>query len=231
MAYAATLTVNSLADTQVNDNQCTLREAIIIANNDNQSGSTDCATGSSVDTINFNLDGIILLNSALPTITQDIIIDGVGQTIHIDGQNTVPIFNITAAYATFQNLTIQNGSSSGEGGGINAAEALTLSNVVVVNNVTVSNGGGVAAGGPLIMANSQFENNSCNTAGCDGGGAYVVNNATITNTNFFSNTAVDRGGSVASDSTITIIGGQLERNQAGQGGGLFADKRFDYKRN
>jgi CSLREA domain-containing protein len=37
-AQAATITVNSLADTTADDGQCTLREAITAANTDNASG-------------------------------------------------------------------------------------------------------------------------------------------------------------------------------------------------
>ena len=46
-AQAATITVNSLADTTADDGQCTLREAITAANTDNASG--ECAAGSGWD--------------------------------------------------------------------------------------------------------------------------------------------------------------------------------------
>lgn len=46
-APAATITVSSLADgAPANNSQCTLRESLINANNNDQSGSTDCAAGS-----------------------------------------------------------------------------------------------------------------------------------------------------------------------------------------
>src|SRR2546421_3120029 len=44
------ITVNSTADTLANDGQCTLREAIINANDDAATWS-DCAAGSGTDTI------------------------------------------------------------------------------------------------------------------------------------------------------------------------------------
>jgi hypothetical protein len=43
--------VAATADVIANNGQCSLREAIINANNDNQSGSTDCVAGSGADTI------------------------------------------------------------------------------------------------------------------------------------------------------------------------------------
>ena len=60
-APGATITVNSLADAQANNGQCTLREALLNANSNNQSGSTDCAAGSGADTITFNIAGTISL--------------------------------------------------------------------------------------------------------------------------------------------------------------------------
>src|SRR5262249_32830332 len=64
---AATITVNSPADTTADDGQCTLREAIISANMNTASGTMpgECAAGSGVgtDLIQFGLP------SGLQTIT------------------------------------------------------------------------------------------------------------------------------------------------------------------
>lgn len=50
-AGAASIVVNSTADgSPANDGSCTLREAILNADNGNQSGSTDCLAGSGADT-------------------------------------------------------------------------------------------------------------------------------------------------------------------------------------
>lgn len=220
-AYAATTTVNSLADTQANDGQCTLREAIINANNDDQSGSIDCVAGSGVDTIDFNVSGIILLGSALPDITQDIILDGAGQTVRVDGQNTVRVFNITAANAIIRNLTVQNGNTAGTGGGINAARDMSLSNVVILDNVATNNGGGVAAAGLLTILDSRFDFNHSDTSG---GGVNASATLSITNTTFVANNAGNSGGAAAAGGTVTLTGSHFEDNfcvNAGcDGGGL-----------
>ncbi len=77
------ITVNSASDIVGNNGTCTLREAIINANNNNQSGSTDCPAGSGRDTILFNIPGsgphTISLTSALPTISTPLILDGTSQ--------------------------------------------------------------------------------------------------------------------------------------------------------
>ena len=59
-ARAATITVNSTADTAANDGVCTLREAIIAANTNTASGAMagECAAGAAgLDTIAFNIPG------------------------------------------------------------------------------------------------------------------------------------------------------------------------------
>lgn len=84
-AYAATITVNSTADTEANDGVCTLREAIKAANTDTASGASggECLAGSGTDTIEFNISGVgphtISPTSALPDITAPVIIDGYSQ--------------------------------------------------------------------------------------------------------------------------------------------------------
>ncbi len=78
-----TITVNSTSDIVANDGACTLREALINANNDNQTGSTDCARGTGTDMIAFNIPGAgphtISPLSPLPVIYDQIIIDGTTQ--------------------------------------------------------------------------------------------------------------------------------------------------------
>lgn len=90
---ATTITVNSTADDQDDDGECTLREAIIASNTDTVSGATagECAAGSGNDTIAFNITGpadfangaqngyTITPASALPDITDTTIINGYSQ--------------------------------------------------------------------------------------------------------------------------------------------------------
>ncbi len=116
---AAIIEVNSTADTMTaSDGECTLREAIINANNDSDGTGGDCTAGSGADTINFNLSGTADFTNAsqdgytispaspLPAITEQVTIDGFSQAdsapnstaspqpfdavllIEIDGSNT-----------------------------------------------------------------------------------------------------------------------------------------------
>ena len=79
-AYAASIIVNSNADTVAVDGSCTLREAIANANTD-AATNVDCFAGSGADTITFNADyTITLAGSQLPAITSTITITGNGPT-------------------------------------------------------------------------------------------------------------------------------------------------------
>lgn len=90
---AGVITVNSNNDTTANDGVCTLREAIVAANNDTASGAAggECAAGSDTDTINFSITGTasftndgqsgytITPATALPFISTPMTINGYSQ--------------------------------------------------------------------------------------------------------------------------------------------------------
>ena len=77
------ITVNSTYDLIADDGVCTLREAIINANTDSQSGSRDCDAGSGRDIIVFDIPGAgphtISPHSQLPAISAPVVIDGTTQ--------------------------------------------------------------------------------------------------------------------------------------------------------
>ena len=133
---AATLTVNSSADEIASDGVCTLREAIINANNNNQSGSTDCVSGeaSPDDIITFDAstdnNPIVLIETgtnenAAATgdldITDSLIISGNGadSVTEIDGNATDRVFEIrNDAQVRIQRIAITNGGAVTVGAGI-----------------------------------------------------------------------------------------------------------------
>ena len=130
--HVANMTVDSTANIIANDGNCTLREAIINANNDDQSGSTDCAAGSGADTIILASEAIYTLDrfdnidpsfgpSGLPQITSEITIEGNGATIERSCVVITPLFRIfsvqTDGDLTLGGLTIRNGLVNTFGGG------------------------------------------------------------------------------------------------------------------
>jgi CSLREA domain-containing protein len=90
---AATITVTTQSDVTADDGECTLREAIIAANDDTASGVTagECIAGSGADTIEFAITGtadftnngqdgyVIKPTSNLPDVNDRVTIDGYSQ--------------------------------------------------------------------------------------------------------------------------------------------------------
>jgi CSLREA domain-containing protein len=227
-ALAATITVTTTADEVNTNGQCSLREAIISANNDDQSGSTDCAAGSGADTIVLAAGQTYTLSKDTDggghatdsgadnddlDITSAITIQGNGATI--ERSTTVPCnLNSTAATGEFRIFHV---TSSG---------TLTLQNVTVRNgcadgSVFSSNpdGGGIASEGTLTLTSSTLSGNS---ASGEGGGILGNGTVTITNSTFSGNSAINAGGGIFNTGTMTVTNSTISGNSAiNAGGGIF----------
>jgi predicted outer membrane repeat protein len=228
--YAAGITVDGAGDIVAVDGFCALREAIQSANND-ANINADCA-GSGLygaDTIFFSpaLAGqTITLGGTELLITSPLTIDGVGvSTLTVSGNDASRVFNISGigVDSNIANLIISNGRTAGAGGGIFAANALTLTNVTVQRSAE-SGGGGVYAGNGLTLVNSLFSGNL--SSGNSGGGAYVQNgNALVTGGSFIGNRADSSGGGLlVITGTTTLSGTQFSGNRAtnNDGAGVWA---------
>ncbi|MBV9669835.1 MAG: hypothetical protein JOZ43_02670, partial [Acidobacteriales bacterium] len=232
---ANTITVNSLANTQANDGVCTLREAIINANNDDQSGSTDCAAGSGADTINIVVPGEIVLNGTaanLPTITSDMTINGLGAnqttiTGPLSGgagfNGSYRCFFVQSGNVTISNMTIRKGvtplaqSGNGDevGGGI-----LNVNGSLALNGVTISQ----CQAGAL-----HFQNGTTGFLAVGGGvgslGPLTITNCTFTNNAAYGGNGTSTGGAAGGGAIyiqgfpLTITGSTIDPNQAQSGQG------------
>ncbi len=128
-ASAATLTVNSLANTNVNDTSLTLREAVLIAHGQFgrslSAGETAQVTGgvagSGTDTIQFanGLAGTIMLGSVLtlPAASGVLTINGPGASvIAVSGGNATRLFTVNSGRTVIINgFSLINGNSSAGG--------------------------------------------------------------------------------------------------------------------
>ncbi|MEP7341593.1 MAG: choice-of-anchor Q domain-containing protein [Acidobacteriota bacterium] len=238
-APTATITVNSLADgAPTNDGQCTLREALINANFNNQSGSTDCAAGSGADTITFsalfNTPQTITLTTGEMGIIEGVTITGPGANLltvrRADNAPDFRIFLIQQGIpnVAFSGMTISNGRTpnNSNGGGIRSQSNLTLTNVHVTGNQAGESGGGVylefAAG---VFTGCTF---SGNTATFGGGGIYYQGFGTtlrLINSTVSGNRASVGGGienlsSVGSNSGVEVVNSTITNNTADNGGGI-----------
>lgn len=126
------------------------------------------------------------------------------------------------------NLTIQNGKTTGNGGGLSAEGAVTLTHVTVISNTSSSgSGGGIYATGMVSAVGGRFENNACAATTCRGGGVYAEAGLNLMDTQLLGNTATFRGGGAYTNGNAEISGGRFESNTCtrsdGMGGGLRAN--------
>ncbi len=232
---AATLTVTTNAGGVIAiDGQCSLREAIINANND-AVVNPDCAAGTGADTIQFSaaVTTITVTTLALPNITDadGLVIDG-GGNVTVDGGGAFRIFNVTGGAFTVQNITLANGQVAGNGGGIQYAGGvgLTVSSSTFNTNRTtaaVNLGGAIYhTTGTLSITNSTFDGNY---TGSNGGAIYIANGTgtmTITNSAFTNqnNATLNDGAALyLALGTLEINGGNFTGNTTvgGNGGAIF----------
>lgn len=173
------------------------------------------------------------------TVPINVVGAGITSTV-VDGGQVGRVFNITAAtgVSSFRDLTIQNGRFAGNGAGINAAAALTLTNVNVISNTISTNatvrGGGAYAGGAVLVTGSTFQGNVIALTGSAqafGGGLYAGGALTLVDSQFIANRCTatayssNGGGGIFANSTTVMTSTQFIGNTAnyGDGGGIYAN--------
>ena len=240
-AAAALITVGSTDDTVVADSQCTLREALLNANDD-AATSPDCAAGTGTDDVidfaGLTFPATITLGGTALEISDSVVIDGPGQTdLTIDANVLSRVFNISdndpgLIDVTIQELTLTNGDdtseSSSDGGAVHTEENTTLTSVTISNSLTAVSGGGVGIVGVPPNAPTltiQGSTITGNTANCCGGGVNVdYAFLEIADSFITGNDASFVGGGVGLYGAYgaTITNTTISENEAfGAGGGLY----------
>jgi filamentous hemagglutinin family protein len=172
-----TFTVTNNADSGAGS----LRQAVSDANSSAGADNIAFASGTNGTPIVLTSGELVVSDPDGLTITGN----GVSETI-IDGNNASRVFNVTKGDITFENLTIRNGKTTGNGGGILASGNVTLNNATVSGNKASINGGGISANKNVTLTNSTV---SGNTAGVAGGGILAGSTVTLTNSTVSGNTA------------------------------------------
>lgn len=239
-AGASTLiTVNTTSDTVANDGGCTLREAVMNANADNQSGSTDCPAGSGADVIAFSLPaGSVISVTDHPgsnpdeiLISDDLTINGPGASqlaISQDNTHNQRLFHVTAGVNfTLTRLTVRDihALASGQSGaGIwNEDGIVTVERVHFINNHSSITGAAIDNDGTLVIERSEFRHNQANSG--NSGAIDVRGHATIRNTHFYSNTSTNGGGAIniaAASSYLTVENSIFQQNFTNNDGGAIS---------
>jgi len=165
------------------------------------------------DVITFACSGDIKLSSTL-SINGSMTLSGSGQSVTLDGGDSLQVLDVNSASFTLNALTIAHGS-------------------------TQSGGGLSSNGGTVSITNSTFAYNHAGTVGLiSGSGGGLSSNGTtlsITNSTFAHNSASSGGGlSITGESgTVSISNSTIAYNSAsgggsgGEGGGIFNGLDFN----
>jgi CSLREA domain-containing protein len=242
-ARATSLLVETLTDAVVNNGDCSLREAIVNANNDDQSGSTDCAVGSGADTISFSVTGTIYLVLELPPVVAAggaLTISGPGPsslTISGDTSNdddttaNVRIIRIQpGASLALSGVTMSEGDAAGSiGGAISTEGTLTITSSTLSDNIAMDGGGVfIHSSGTVTVTGSAFSDNVTSSSG----GAIYNDGGTldIASSTFSGNDTSFRGGGIYNSAgTVTVTSSTFSGNGAQFGGALNNGGALDVK--
>ncbi|MGB0561549.1 MAG: CHAT domain-containing protein [Spirulinaceae cyanobacterium] len=225
----AVLTVQSAADDLVADGVLTFREALVAANNGTTVEGQVGTIGE--DTIQFDTAGVFASPQTITTtlgefvISDDLIIEGTGRDrLAFDGNSSNRVFNISANHVEIKRLTVQNGSSSSNGGGINGNSISVIASNI--SNNYARYGGGIH-GNVTTVSNSIISGNSASQTG----GGINSNLVQVVNSQVLDNMA--RSGGYVGTANITTgygggINGQnidirdstISANHSGYGGGV-----------
>ena len=210
-----------------------LRQAILDANG---------APGD--DVISITTTGAVTLASALPTLGDNVTIDGSavpnftidvngtgtglsiapGVTAKIDGITVTGASNsgvMNSGSLTLDHVAIKSNATSGSGGGIdNESGSLVLRNSVVSGNTSSSGqGGGIFNKASLSVTDSTITDNKATNV--SGGGIYNAGgNVTVSNSTVNGNSAFHDGGIDNHAGSLTLTASTVSDNTARVGGGI-----------
>jgi len=229
-APAATIEVSLLQD-NAPPGDCTLREAIRSANDDDNSFAFGCDEGSGADVITFDVgtaDETLTLDSPLPEITETLTIRGraVGDT-RIDGDQSHRVLTVAEGVTfTLEAITISGGSAPGGNGGalqIQAGADVVLRDCRITGN-DAENGGGIDLDQAVLRVERCLLDGNLAT-GAGGALRNVGGDVELVNTTVSGNTATEGGGIAAVDAggpgTTALRSVTLADNEADAGGNAF----------
>ena len=186
--YAATI--------EADGTTCSLRNAILSANQDSSVGG--CTAGSGDDTINLRYRHFI--NEALPELSTDMTINGHGFEIVADSSRH---FTMSDGEVFINNLQLRGGVNTSNGGGSIRIWGGQLQLRQSYFSGNTGGGGGalhVRSTAAVTILQSSFQNNSAGSSGSSshGGAIEIVGDSVVTirNTTFFNNSAYGKGGAI-----------------------------------
>ncbi len=238
-AHADNITVAAGVVVIAADGDCSLREAIINANDD-AATHADCAAGNGADTIILpaastftvpDIDNVTVGENGLPVIATDITIDGNGSIIERDPMDPdlFRLFHVAATGdLTLDQTTVRYGRLDGDqleddGGAVFSYGGLAVTNGSVITGNSAHHGGGISiaySDASLEITDSTVTANSAYY----GGGVYIAEaSATITGSTISGNSAEYVAGGVGIyDGSLGITDSTISGNSAYLAGGVGA---------
>jgi FG-GAP-like repeat/Abnormal spindle-like microcephaly-assoc'd, ASPM-SPD-2-Hydin len=193
---------------------CSLRSAI---NQANTLGVSDIT----FDTSQFSgaAPWTSTLTNGVPGLSSNLTITGPGSSqLNLSGNNLSSVFQVAeGAVVSIASLSVTEGNSAANGGGINNAGSLTLSNVAVTNSVAAQDGGGIYNSGSLTLNSSSV---SGNTATGNGGGVASTGTSVFYDSTLSGNTATGNGGGIDNSGGLSIPQSTFYGNTAADGAAL-----------
>jgi CSLREA domain-containing protein len=226
------IVVNTVANENNNDGDCSLREAVSSSNTD--SSYDACTAGSSTDTVVMPR-GTFKLDSRL-VVSHNLTIRGAGRSrTVIDAEQSDRVLLVDRTSLTLERLSVTGGESTTDGGGISDdGGKLSLINASVTGNRTGADGGGIAMsnGGVLRVTRSLVADNLAGgagggilAAGVTGGKSASVSvvESTISNNQADATSGSTAGGGgihLSQVSVLSVIRSTVSGNRANTGAGI-----------
>ena len=195
----------------------------VSTNTDSGAGSlrqailSTCAGG----TITLDGDHNILLSNALPTITQNLTIDGSSHKLSAFGIGADLNFLLSigsGAIVSITHLTLQNSDS--QAFSVKNAGTLTITDSTISGFSSTVAIAGIKNTGTLTVTGSTISGNS----GSNSGGIFNTGTLTITNSTISGNSSRFEAGGIYNSGTLSITGSTISDNNAGSyGGGILND--------
>lgn len=185
-AAGASIVVDTLADDNTVNGNCTLREAVLAASSD--AAVDGCSAGSGADAISFSLPGTISLDSALGQIylSTEMQINGLGRDLTvIEGNIGQRIFRRSgsAAAITIRDLSLINSRVYAEGGSAfyqAGGYVSTFENVRFNNHGSDFKGGAIYSAGTLTLIDCEITNSSVSGDAMQNAGGAIWSNGNLT---------------------------------------------------
>jgi hypothetical protein len=181
---------------------------------------SQAATGDTIEVV-----GTIEDNFTVPSTISTLTISGdeapAASPAVLDGAGSGTVVTVAnGSNVTLNYLTVQNGSTSGSGGGIENNGTLTVDNSTVTgNSSTGANGAGIDNTGTLTVSSSTISDNTANQNGggiSSEGGTVTVSDSTISG----NSAGADGGGVDLASSPGLITDSTITDNTAASGGGI-----------